>query len=61
MTNKEKVIANIHTIQDQLATFQTAEWTTSWVIGLLSQIASDVAKINEQPEQQTREPHESNI
>jgi len=51
MTNKEKVIANIHTIQDQLATFGTAEFSANWVIGLLSQIATDVAKINEQPEQ----------
>ena len=54
MTNKEKVIATIHTIQDQLATFGTAEFSANWVIGLLSQIATDVAKINEQPEQQQK-------
>jgi hypothetical protein len=59
MTNKEKVIANIHTIQDQLATFETAEFSANWVIGLLSQIATDVAKINEQPDN-TKEPHENN-
>lgn len=51
MTNKEKVIDTIHTIQDQLATFRTAEFSANWVIGLLSQIATEVAKINEQPEQ----------
>ena len=52
---KAVLINHIHSIQDNLALCRTATYSADWVIGMLSQLAQDVASIepDEEPDNTT--------
>ena len=52
---KAVLINHIHAMQDILALCRTATYSADWVIGMLSQLAQDVASIepDEEPDNTT--------
>lgn len=52
---KAVLIDHIHAMQDNIALFTTATYSADWVIGLLSQIAMDVANLELDNDEQLKQ------